>query len=339
MRLISSGIRVPEDIAVVGFDCGNDNKECDIGITSYKRANFQLGAETMRRLYRLLTGINPSRVNNRIEGLRINSSCGCHPYRYKNKKEERMIKLRRDFGGKLYTREIVYEAELEHDLKGALKVISRYIFFLYHYSRFSIFLTEATIKTLQTGETNELTFDLNSKMYHIAEFNSNFKNRFTDKIFSMEDIFPEYTETPNKPSAYFLSPLNYGDQYFGYTALSYGKYPYTYDISYQMFIKYIDNIFFRLIEKTTQTNKNITAESCISGQKKLLYYIKEKTSEQFLEELVENGKKNGFVETLYHRKRPVPELSSSNFVQRSFGERIAMNSPIQGTAADIIKGC
>ncbi len=58
---------------------------------------------------------------------------------------------------------------------------------------------------------------------------------------------------------------------------------------------------------------------------------------QFLEELVENGKKNGFVETLYHRKRPVPELSSSNFVQRSFGERIAMNSPIQGTAADIIK--
>lgn len=280
MRLISSGIRVPEDIAVVGFDCGNDNQECNIGITSYKRANFQLGAETMRRLYRLLTGINPSRVNNRIEGLRINSSCGCHPYRYKNKKEERMRKLRCDFGGKLYTREIVYEAELEHDLKGALKVISRYIFFLYHYSKFSIFLTEATMKTLQTGETNELTFDLNSKMYHSAEFNSNFKNRFTDKIFFMKDIFPEYTETTNKPSAYFLSPLNYGDQYFGYTALSYGKYPYTYDISYQMFIKYIDNIFFRLIEKTTQTNKNITAESCISGQKKLLYYIKEKTSEQ-----------------------------------------------------------
>ncbi len=58
---------------------------------------------------------------------------------------------------------------------------------------------------------------------------------------------------------------------------------------------------------------------------------------EFLDELVENGKKNGFVETIYHRRRPVPELSSSNFMQRSFGERIAMNSPIQGTAADIIK--
>ena len=41
--------------------------------------------------------------------------------------------------------------------------------------------------------------------------------------------------------------------------------------------------------------------------------------------------------TLFGRRRPVPELSSSNFMQRQFGERVAMNSPIQGTAADIMK--
>ncbi|MGN0483551.1 MAG: DNA polymerase I [Lachnospiraceae bacterium] len=57
----------------------------------------------------------------------------------------------------------------------------------------------------------------------------------------------------------------------------------------------------------------------------------------YLDDLVAQAKKNGFVSTLYGRKRPVPEISSSNFMQRSFGERIAMNSPIQGTAADIIK--
>ena len=45
----------------------------------------------------------------------------------------------------------------------------------------------------------------------------------------------------------------------------------------------------------------------------------------------------GYVVTLFGRRRPVPELSSSNFQQRAFGERVAMNAPIQGTAADIMK--
>ncbi|MCF0133744.1 MAG: DNA polymerase I [Blautia sp.] len=57
----------------------------------------------------------------------------------------------------------------------------------------------------------------------------------------------------------------------------------------------------------------------------------------FLDRLVEEGKELGYVTTLFGRRRPIPELRSSNFVQRSFGERVAMNSPIQGTAADIIK--
>ena len=57
----------------------------------------------------------------------------------------------------------------------------------------------------------------------------------------------------------------------------------------------------------------------------------------FLDGLVEKGKEDGYVTTMFGRRRPIPELKSSNFMQRSFGERIAMNSPIQGTAADIIK--
>lgn len=57
----------------------------------------------------------------------------------------------------------------------------------------------------------------------------------------------------------------------------------------------------------------------------------------FLDGLVAEAKEKGYVTTMFGRRRPVPELSSSNFMQRSFGERVAMNSPIQGTAADIIK--
>lgn len=58
---------------------------------------------------------------------------------------------------------------------------------------------------------------------------------------------------------------------------------------------------------------------------------------EFLDKTVKDAKETGYTTTLFGRRRPVPELSSSNFMQRSFGERVAMNSPIQGTAADIIK--
>lgn len=58
---------------------------------------------------------------------------------------------------------------------------------------------------------------------------------------------------------------------------------------------------------------------------------------EFLDGCVEKAKKDGYAETMFGRRRPVPELKSSNFMQRSFGERVAMNAPIQGTAADIIK--
>ena len=58
---------------------------------------------------------------------------------------------------------------------------------------------------------------------------------------------------------------------------------------------------------------------------------------QFLDKLVADAKEKGESVTMFGRKRPIPELKSSNFAKHSFGERIAMNSPIQGTAADIIK--
>ena len=57
----------------------------------------------------------------------------------------------------------------------------------------------------------------------------------------------------------------------------------------------------------------------------------------FLDRMVKEGREKEYVTTLFGRRRPIPELKSSNYMQRQFGERVAMNSPIQGTAADIIK--
>lgn len=58
---------------------------------------------------------------------------------------------------------------------------------------------------------------------------------------------------------------------------------------------------------------------------------------KFMDEIVEEAKEQGYVETLFHRRRYIPELKSNNYMVRQFGSRAAMNTPIQGTAADIMK--
>ncbi len=67
------------------------------------------------------------------------------------------------------------------------------------------------------------------------------------------------------------------------------------------------------------------------------YFLTYPGIKAFLDKMVQSAKETGVAASLYGRVRPVPELKSSNFKQRSFGERVAMNMPIQGTAADIIK--
>jgi DNA polymerase-1 len=57
----------------------------------------------------------------------------------------------------------------------------------------------------------------------------------------------------------------------------------------------------------------------------------------YLDESVESARKHGYAKTMFDRRRAMPELKSSNYNTRSFGERVAMNMPIQGTAADVIK--
>ena len=84
------------------------------------------------------------------------------------------------------------------------------------------------------------------------------------------------------------------------------------------------------------------AEQLGISRKKAKQYIDEYLTEyegikEFMENIIEKAKEKGYVETLFHRRRYVPELSSKNYMVRQFGNRVAMNTPIQGTAADIMK--
>lgn len=67
------------------------------------------------------------------------------------------------------------------------------------------------------------------------------------------------------------------------------------------------------------------------------YLMKYPRIKEFMEQIIETTKEKGYVETIFHRKRNVPEINSKNYNIRQFGNRIALNTPIQGTAADIMK--
>ena len=67
------------------------------------------------------------------------------------------------------------------------------------------------------------------------------------------------------------------------------------------------------------------------------YFKKYSGIKKYMDDIVKSGKDKGYVETIFGRRRYLPELQSSNFMVRSSGERMALNTPIQGTAADIIK--
>ena len=67
------------------------------------------------------------------------------------------------------------------------------------------------------------------------------------------------------------------------------------------------------------------------------YFARYPKIKEYMDKTIRDAYENGYVTTIFHRRRPMPELRASNFVQRSFGERVAMNMPIQGTAADIMK--
>ena len=76
---------------------------------------------------------------------------------------------------------------------------------------------------------------------------------------------------------------------------------------------------------------------CVAKEYIESYFAKYSGVKRYMDSVVEQAKHDGYVTTLFGRRRYIPELKSSNYNLRSFGERAAMNTPIQGTAADIIK--
>lgn len=241
--LEKGGFRVPEDIAVAGFDYSPSDFNADSTVTSYKRANFQLGADSFRRLYRAITGSVPSRVKRPDEGLVVSHSCGCSSFVRTNAKKLRYKNLTEKLYYDMVNRDIVMEAENTPDIYSAIDVITHYTYCLYRYNNFSIYLKESFLNELTGTDICSSTLDKKDKIKMVMKNYSSGKVEYGDNTFSANSILPDYSSERNYPSAFFISPLNSINRFFGYSAISYGKKICAYDKAYLMLGININNIF------------------------------------------------------------------------------------------------
>lgn len=239
--LSHGGIRVPEDIAVVGFDCVAGELNTDYGVTSYKRANPQLGSDAFRRLYRIITGHNTPRIKNNEEGLRIGHSCGCRKFYSSSSSEKREYSVKSRFESNIINRDFTMEASNKNDLGAALEMIGVQTCFLYRISRFNICLTEDYVELIRGTYNGELTFDPEKNMKIMLRRHSSGYTATDQESFYAGDILPELVQPHKKPMSYYITPLHSMEHFFGYAALTFGKYPRSYERSYITFITGINN--------------------------------------------------------------------------------------------------
>lgn len=261
--LSHGGIKVPEDIAVVGFDCSVKDFNADYSITSYKRANSQLGSDVFRRLYRIITGNNTPRVKNNEEGLRIGHSCGCQSFYKLNSSEKREYSVKSRFEGNIIHLDLTMEAVNKDDIKSALRLTADRTFFLYKFSRFNICLTEDYVNFVSGEYNGDLTFDSKKNMKIMLKRHSSGYTSTEQESFYAGDILPEFAKPHKKTIAYYITPLHSLDHFFGYAALSFGKRPCSYEEAYVPFITSINNMLEHFLKKADY-DKILKKNSCDS---------------------------------------------------------------------------
>lgn len=239
-ELIAGGIRVPEDIAVTGYDASVEGYQTSPSITSYSRPNFQLGAEAFRRLYRIITGRICMKVRSENGELRLGKSCGCSENPQIRSSGRRMLKINSTNEGYLLYGDMLFDITNTDNIPLFADRLDNYTFFLYKMSRLRICLTKKYIDSLNSSEILPLSFSADDEVKAVLS-KSAIKREECSDYFSSSDILPDFEDENRRyPSAYYISPLHYNGNFFGYSALSFGKNPIAFSSLYLKWINYVN---------------------------------------------------------------------------------------------------
>lgn len=240
-----AGIRVPQDVAVTGFDGYLDDALSTVSLTSFPHSCYQLGADAFRRLFSIITGKSCRRIQTRHSRIQIGQSCGCMPVMRqseKSRREQRLLSVYREW---FYHSEVLFELMHTKSLHDLLLLIASRIYLVCHWNQFRIFLTNDYLKSVQDnlppGKKDcceVLWTDRAGKSSGISAHPLN-----------QAEIISYLTQEQAHPSVYYLSALHMDERQFGIAALSFGKLPCCYQPEYCTLISYFCLAFDQLEEK------------------------------------------------------------------------------------------
>ncbi len=244
MTLISSltaaGIRVPEDIAVTGYDASADCQDFYPYVTTFKRPNYQLGAEAFRRLYRIITGSICAKIPNNKGDLVIGRSCGCTPINYGKQNDQRRIKINKDFERDLLHRDMLFDITNVDNPNDFSDRLDNYTYYIYKMQQINICLTRKYLESAEGNINNILTFSRNDEVKMI--FSKTSVRRIYDKTgyFPASELLPAFSQKRSYPVAYYIVPLHYNNNFFGYASVSFGKRPMSFSEIFIFWINYVN---------------------------------------------------------------------------------------------------
>jgi len=239
-RLTNSGFRIPEDIAIAGYDASTEGYRATPSITSYIRPNFQLGAEAFRRLYRIITGKICNKVPNEPGHLRIGKSCGCSENPTLKRDITRRAETEAEFHRKMGFSDMLVDITNTDSIAGVCNRIDHFTYLLYKMSRFYICLTDKFKRSVTDNPNQQLSFNADDYLITVYD-KSAIKRNYSDYTLRTSDELIDSIRSERKqPSAFFLTPLNYNNSFFGFTAISFGKNPVTYTHLFLQWISYLN---------------------------------------------------------------------------------------------------
>lgn len=260
-----AGLRVPEDIAITGYDASIEGYQASPSITSYSRPNFQLGAEAIRRLYRIITGKICSKVPNENGELRLGESCGCTENPGLRHSILRNISINSRFESQLLYGDMLFDITNADNISTFADRLDNYTYFLHKMRRVRICLTKSYVDATIDKNAEQLGFSVGDEMKVILAKSAIWREAESNTFFSSSDILPDYTEDRSYPSAFFISPLHYNSNFFGYCAVSFGKEPRSFSSLYMKWINYV-NVALEQVRIKSIMNRTI-----LNTSKALLY--------------------------------------------------------------------